>query len=440
MGMILLHLHGLAQGSWVKTALPTNQFLHAVCFTDSVTGWVAGDSGTMLHTTDGGAHWVAQSSGTQNTLAAIFFLNPRLGWACAYNYQSTPYGTQLLNTTDGGDHWTSRLYPQENLFMTCILFLDSLNGWMGGKPNALVRTTDGGLTWTQAVIDTSILAFFPVLGIKFYNRRIGYACGGMFDIAGVIWRTTDGGNRWSAMDASYAPADEVHALHIFDSLHVIGAGGDPDFGYGVGMIRTADGGDSWSYQELGLQGNAYDIAFRNDSEVWAPLGPQRKMVLSMDGGNTWIPEETPDSTRIYNLVFPDSLHGYAIGAAGAFLRYRPRSVGIAPHTGTAGSGYSLGQNLPNPWSSETLIPFSVPEAGAVTPPGREAMGKTLYVRIFDLFGRCVVAIPCSDGSPGRHELTISLEQLKPGSYFYRMQIGNGDTGITVSETHLMIKQ
>ena len=136
-----------------------------------------------------------------------------------------------MKTTNGGEDWVSEPYPEENIFINCVLFLDSLNGWMGGSPHALVRTTDGGLNWEQAEIDTTNLAFFPVLSIRFYNddKNYGYACGGMFDIAGVTWRTSDGGEKWYPIDASDAPADEVHELHLYDSVRVMGAGGDPDF-------------------------------------------------------------------------------------------------------------------------------------------------------------------------------------------------------------------
>ena len=65
-------------------------------------------------------------------------------------------------------------------------------GWMGGTPHALVKTTDGGINWEKAHIDTITFAFFPVLNIQFYNSQYGYACGGAFDIAGVTWRTTIG--------------------------------------------------------------------------------------------------------------------------------------------------------------------------------------------------------------------------------------------------------
>ena len=320
-----------AQGTWQKIDVPVTSFLNAVCFTDSVTGWIAGDSGVILHTSDGGISWQIQQSGTQNDIVEIFFLDENRGWASSYNFSELPYGTLILKTTDGGNTWTGAPYPQENIFITSILYFDEMNGWMGGKPHALVKTTDGGITWQQAAVDTSLLAFFPVLNVNFYNNSIGYASGGMFDIAGVVWRTKNGGDTWTAIDPVYAPADEVHQIHIFDSLHVMGAGGDPDFGYGVAMMHSFDGGVTWDYRELGIQGYASDLAFRNEKEAWAPIGPGRKFVYSLDSGETWIPVATPDSTEIYYLTFPDSLHGYAVGSKGSVLRYKPPvNPGIDP--------------------------------------------------------------------------------------------------------------
>ena len=411
---IIGQTHVCSQGTWERISVPTSQSLNSLFFTDSLYGWIVGDSGTIIHTADGGITWVAQESPTDNDIINVFFLDRNRGWASSTNFSTVPYGTVLLKTINGGADWTGSSYPVDDIFITCILYLDSLNGWMGGKPHALVKTTDGGITWTQAAIDTSVLAFFPVLGIRFYDSNYGYACGGMFDIAGVIWRTSNGGDLWYAIDPSEAPADEVHELYCFDSLHVIGAGGDPDFGYGVGMIRTSDGGQSWNYQELGIQGNAFDLDFRDQKEVWAPLGPGRKLIYSLDTGHSWSAISTPDSSVIVRMTFPDSLHGFAVGRDGVVLKYRPQVAGINdPPVFSVAGGFTLFQNYPNPFSSATRIRFTVPQ----TLDGHPVSVK---IKVFSVFGTELATLVNGAFRPGEFEIPFEAAGWPSGIYFYRL--------------------
>ncbi|MEI7897353.1 MAG: YCF48-related protein [bacterium] len=426
-----------AQGSWSKVSVPTEYFLRSVYFTDSLYGWAAGDSGTMLHTINGGSDWSVQNGQTKNDIMSVFFLNRNLGWASAFNYTLAPYGTELLKTTNGGDTWTLTGYPVENIFMTCITYFDSLTGWMGGRPHALVKTTDGGATWHQAAIDTSTLAFFPVLSITFYNEKYGWASGGMFDIAGVIWRTSDGGNKWYAIPSQYAPADEVHALYAFDSLHVMGAGGDPDFGYGVGIIRTSDGGSNWQYQELGMPGFAVDLDFRNGCEGWAPLGNRKKFIYSLDAGTTWKDIYTPDSTAIFDVIFPDSLHGFAVGAKGAFLKYSPPQVPFVNPVNGNYCGYSLDQNFPNPFNTSTTISFSIPP-GIQARTGNAFSTNPVKIRVCDLLGHTIAIFDVSDFPPGENRITFSGAGMRDGVYIGRLEGGNDGSILLTKPVRMLI--
>lgn len=414
---------GIAQGTWDVIDVPTNQYLHSVFFVDSLNGWVVGDSGTIIHTSDGGDNWVIQDSQTENEIINVFFLDQNLGWASSFKYSSLPYGTLLLKTIDGGQTWTSSLYPVENVFINCILMQDSLNGWMGGRPHTLVSTSDGGINWQQAEVDTSVLAFFPVLNIQFYDENYGYACGGMFDIAGVIWRTNNGGEKWYALDPSFAPADEVHQLHLYDSIHVMGAGGDPDFGYGVALMRTWDGGIEWDYEELGIQGNAFDLDFRTDAEAWCPLGPRRKLMYSLDSGNTWTQIITPDSVVIFDVIFPDSLHGYAVGQNGAFIRYSPPfQVSIESNLEIKQKSRLYSQNYPNPFQSDTRIEFSLPSEVLENRNNLGIVCKAVELTVFNSHGKIMSILSKNDLNPGNYYLDFDATSLPAGVYYYQISV------------------
>jgi photosystem II stability/assembly factor-like uncharacterized protein len=425
--LINFQLSSYSQGSWERIEVPTQHNLNSVYFTDSITGWAVGDSGIIINTLDGGINWTIQNSTTENDIVDVFFVNEFLGWASSFNYVSQPYGTTLLKTENGGVDWIGVLYPEENIFINSILFLDSLVGWLGGSPHAIVNTTDGGNSWHQASVDTSTLAFFPVLRINFYNEQYGYASGGIFDIAGVTWHTNNGGELWYAIDVSDAPADEVHALHIFDSIQVMGAGGDPDFGYGVGIISTNDGGDNWEYEELEIQGNAVDIDFINSAEVWAPLGPLRTFIYSVDTGATWTQIPTPESTAIFDVIFPDSLHGFAVGNDGAMLKFTPETP-VSNYSNIISRKDFLLTNYPNPFNSYTNITFEL----------NKNTGANLLseIKIYDLLGNKVSSLIPKKTDSGIFEVRFETSTFLDGIYYYQLFI---DGSVVATNRMILIR-
>jgi len=420
LSLLFISAKTYSQGSWERIDSPTDKFLKSVYFVDSLYGWAVGDSGTIIYTSDGGDNWIVQGSKTENEIVDVFFLNRNLGWASAWNYNSYPFGTILLKTTNGGQDWSSEQYRDDNIFITCILYLDSLNGWMVGDPHAIVRTNDGGITWEHVEIDTVALSLYPVYSIKFFNERYGYACGGALDIAGVTWRTSNGGDKWYPIGDAYAPPEPIRELHLVDSINVIGVGGDWEHFFGLGIIRTSDGGGIWQYEELEFAGVGYDLEFRNNNEAWSPLGPDQMFMFSIDGGSTWTQLPTPESTVIYDIIFPDSLHGFAVGVEGAILKYNPPIVDeVKDIVRTIPDGYQLYQNYPNPFNPITKIKFSIPS---------NQFGETSNVKmvVYDILGNEVATILDKELLPGGYEIDfrakIDNRQLVSGIYFYQLRV------------------
>ncbi len=424
--MTFIPILAISQGSWEILNVPTDQHLRSVYFTDSLYGWAVGDSGTIIHTQDGGNSWGIQDAGTNNNIVHVFFLDQQLGWASSWNFEGF-FGTLILKTTDGGNTWSSQEYQEDNIFMNCILFLDPLNGWMGGSPHAIVNTTDGGQSWAQAAIDTNALAFFPVINIFFYDENYGYACGGMFDIAGVTWSTSNGGEKWYPIDNADAPADEVHGMHLYDSLNVLGAGGDPDQGYGVGMLRTDDGGYNWDYDELSMAGNAFDIDFRNKKEAWAPLGWSQQMIYSLDAGSTWTLTSTPESTAIFDMIFTDTLHGFAVGYDGAFIRYIPKPVGVEEMSLVSGVSLHV---YPNPAGEDVSIRFFAVE-------GEGEHWRRGEISLYDTFGRIALIKVINSISKGENVFELNLRNLQAGMYIVKLRLyGDGNDHVSTQKLFL----
>ncbi len=147
---------------------------------DANTGTAVGDnssSGTILRTTDGGATWNPQTSGTTFALNAVSFTDVNNGWAVGNN------GT-IRHTTNGGagmDRTDER--NDNNLF--CVSFSDANNGAAAGYLGTVLNTTNGGTTWTKQVSRTSN----DINGI-FCNNA---ATATLVADAGGILHTTSGG-------------------------------------------------------------------------------------------------------------------------------------------------------------------------------------------------------------------------------------------------------
>jgi len=389
---------------WKKHQSPVNGTLRNLIFIDSLTGWAAGDMGTIIHTSDGGKSWEIQNSTAQTYILDIHFINKDIGWALKWN-DVFPFNSVILKTTNGGTEWTPENYPDNSALMRTIFFFDSLNGFIGGSH--IAYTTNGGSNWTKAIIDSGQLSTLPVIRFRFLNRLFGYACGGRLDLAGVIWRTTNSGLNWSSVPIS---PDEIFDVFIFDSLDAITLSGDPEGFFGIANIKTSDSGFSWSYDELSFFGLSFAVDFRTNEEGWSASG--YKFIFTSDKGDNWQELETPDSSVIYDLQFTDSITGYAAGENGVILKYS-----LPPDTtNTSPENFELFQNFPNPFNTTTRIRFNIPELALVT------------LKVFDILGNEVVTILKEEKTANTYEVTFDalsgIRHLSSGIYFYQLKAGD----------------
>jgi photosystem II stability/assembly factor-like uncharacterized protein len=418
LGLFLLSLNNFSFGQnfWERIQSPTDNFLRTLHFTDSLTGWVGGDSGSIFFTSDGGLNWIQQQTNTTSKIMRLFFLDDYRAWALAWADAGVGdnlfYGTEILKTTDGGENWSVEQYREENVFLRGIYFLDTLKGFAGGVPGQFLRTSDGGMNWEPANIDSGIFSHFPVIDFKFYDDLFGFACGGRFDIAGVIWRTTNGGESWAPLDAQYSPADEVWDIHFFDSLHVMAIGGDPDL-FGVGIMHSTDAGISWSYEEIGIFGQALALSFRTENEGWAVVPQSETFVATFDYGVSWLPYPTPDSSKLYDIQFTDSLFGYAVGEEGVIAKYKYQAPNfVADEFSPIVSDFILHQNFPNPFNPITTISYNLSEPGQIS------------LDVYNVLGTHIVTLLQEYTSSGNHSVLWNAKDEPSGVYYYQL-IVNG---------------
>ncbi len=271
-----------------------------------------------------------------------------------------------------------------------------------------MRTSDGGTSWHHVQIESNIVSGLPVYKFKFFNNTLGYACGGFIDMAGVVWRTTDGGLNWSATGIS---PDEIFDIYIVDSLNVVTLSGDPEGFFGTGNIRTTDAGLTWTYEELPFYGLSFSISFRNQNDGWSASG--HKFIVTTDGGDTWFEKETPDSSIIFSVQFIDSQTGYVVGEEGAIYKFIPRAMNIENENPNTINGYTLYQNFPNPFNPSTTIKYELPVSANVD------------LTVYDFLGRKIISLVDNEyQSDGAHSVTFYADHIPSGIYFYRLRVDN----------------
>ncbi len=410
--LLIVAINIFSQDYWQRVPSPTTKWLTQSYFVDSVFGWAAGDSGAIVHTSNGGQNWVVQNSGVQDyPIDDIFFINRNIGWALCNDYLF--FGTIILRTTNGGQNWTNSRFYDTTLVFNTVYFLDSISGYMSGFTGRIFKTTNSGTNWFECRIDTAncpYLFMFSKRQFDFLNAQTGYACGGQIDIQGIIWKTTDSGANWYTYCITPEPLEDIK---IINSNKIIASGGD--YEYGSMTASTYDGGTIWAYDPTELFGVGNCLAFRTPSELWIPLTFSQKWAVNLDSGSTsspWFEIPAPDSTSVYAAEFKSPTFGWAFGSYGAIMKYNKDVIGINGNGNIVPMKHKLSQNYPNPFNPSTVISYylSKPEFVKLT--------------VYDLLGKQVKVIVEGMRPQGDNKFKFVNYGLATGIYLYKLEAGS----------------
>ena len=182
-GKVLVSMNG---GAYPEVQETVDTPLNTVFFVDDSHGWVAGDHGLILYTTDGGNEWTSGNIGNDVAIFDLHFLDENKGWA------ATDSGG-IYRTLDGG------VWQKEDLGITAAIravhFADTLHGWACGAQNTILRRTQASgqaPAWTSTTIDLEA-ASTVWTDIFFTDTQTGWVVGD----GGNIYKSTDGGVTWN---------------------------------------------------------------------------------------------------------------------------------------------------------------------------------------------------------------------------------------------------
>lgn len=303
-----------AQSGWSKLQPTGAGDLVAVHFTSDRNGFVAGDNGYLASTTDGGRTWSKYALGATEDINEIYFRNEDDGYLVA--------GRKMFITRDGGRTWNeTRIYRASDFrnvtpeFLS-IRFADRRRGLAVGSllrrvknedivvDSLVMRTDDGGETWTRIAMPTKTELFH----LDFNGSSHAWIVGDN----GVILASTDSGRTWAKQASG-----TTNALYNVDFR-------DDYEGYAVGekgtILRTENGGSAWQRVIANFPETFMRVDFADDRNGWI-VGYRGSILRSSDRGKTWIKQESSTTDHLYGL-FMNRRSGYAVGAKGTVVAYQ----------------------------------------------------------------------------------------------------------------------
>ncbi|HZH98005.1 MAG TPA: YCF48-related protein, partial [Fimbriimonadaceae bacterium] len=230
--------------TWQPLPSGTTANLRGLYFIDDFRGWAVGDE--VLLTTNAGRTWQkGVRSGNLSTLNDIDMINAAQGFACGEGV--------LMQTGDGGHTWSPVPIPSTHSW-NALKFFSLTEGFVAGGLGSILYTNDAGQNW--AWVPTGTTRWLK--SMQFLSRNVAYAAGG-----DAVLKTTDGGVTWNLQQIP-RPTSVVGLFFRNPLLGWLA-------GENQAILRTQNGGQSCQVQNGGATGDSYNkyplnrVAFWNEN-------------------------------------------------------------------------------------------------------------------------------------------------------------------------------
>lgn len=254
-------------------------------------------------------HWVAETSSILTDLGDVYALS-------ASNALAAGDGRQVLKTTTSGGTWSSKYSSLGGDFFA-LHFSSSLTGYaVGGTPadgptsGFVFKTTDGGDNWSAATQPTNADILRDVF---FISDTVGWVSSGNSIGDRLVYKTTDGGTTWTSTSTGLTSERTYYGLYFTDASTgwVVGT---------TGLIfKTTNGADLWVEQTSGTAVQLNDVFFINSTTGWV-VGAGGTILKTTNGGTNWSAQTSNTANNLNAVIFLDASNGWAVGDSGTIMR------------------------------------------------------------------------------------------------------------------------
>lgn len=387
--IILIFLFNVPCNSqWISQVSGTPRHLLGLDVVDSNIIYCAGELGANVKTTNGGLNWFSIPPPVVDDYADCSFLNANTGLFMG------PPG-QLIRTTDGGATWSVRSHPLSG--GTGVQFVNERWAYACGA-FGVIRSTDGGLNWLLSHTFSNGIA-----NLFFTDTLIGTVVGSQ----GFIATTTDGGVNWiqRKMNLPVQFGDStLFSVQFINNLTGFSSGNN-----GI-VIKTSNAGINWQYIPLGISIAASVGVYFINSTTGYTVSNGGRIFRTSNGGSNWNQLPSGVSDPLDDIEFINANTGWIAGFNGRILKTTNGGVTfINPISTEVPSNFKLEQNYPNPFNPETRIRFSIPEI---------SRNEKVNISIYNSLGSEVATVVNDNLSPGTYETSWNGEGFPSGVYYY----------------------
>jgi len=346
-------------------------------FTSEQVGYVVGNSTTsnsaiILKTTDGGTTWVESVLPTLTFVQRVCFLNNDTGYVVAGGVP-----IRMLRTTNGGGSWSNR--SLDSCFLvTGMDLLDANTAIYLNNEGRLRRFTDGGINFAYITNDLQDWGLVDVTDPQTaYIAELDH-----------FLRTSDGGFTWTMLPGGLPEPFQASSFAFTDTQHGFASTWNTS---GPNLYRTDDSAASWT--STGTQ-NAWVLAARGQSCL-AANAASGVITWTMDGGTTWVDDPAPAFfTYAQGGEVTATNEAFLINDGVVWKRGTPLALGVRERKAPS---WDL---APNPATDAVRFTGDLPSSALIT--------------VLDEMGRTVGLFT----GPS----TVRIDMLEPGSYSVQVEV------------------
>ena len=437
-----------------------------IFYYDSNNGFaVSSLNNVVIRTTNGGTSWdlPAGSSVTMNWTVKTPSGSGIGNNLCMHpkdrNSYFVVYGNKVYVSRDRGDSWTQiatiGIGSRAHSFYVSPVDTNVWLAAMENSPDAVVRTTNYGATWTNIIArdfstygqplemdqnNPSTFYFAPSnsgsegvykstnnganfsLVAPYNNSGINQPCDliVMWDSSNVMYMGDDGADIWKSTNSALTwtlvkpgSSSEVPSMcnTVYDrSLCYATTWGSSQ------VYRTTNSGDAWNITSNNSGSGWGSDMCHEDPTVVLTGNYGSQSYFSTNGGATFFNVNSGLGGAGAGIMVPERGILLNMQTSSLYKMNILYSVLTSVNENTVSLNvpdrFELSQNYPNPFNPTTNIKFSIPNSGKIS------------LKVYDRLGKEVADLADGFRNAGTYEISFDASDLTSGVYFYKLAVND----------------